>query len=749
MSNLKKILLDLVQLNTAKEISDHLDTDEFFKTVEWWPIGNNESNFSIVSAQQADPLNALVEKIVNSIDALLMLECLAKGIKPDDTLKAPHTMKQAVEEFFYIPDADLSKLSLQKRLKIAEKITIIAQGSKESPSLTILDSGEGQLPQDFPNTFLSLPTSKGNKLNIGFVQGKFNMGGTGALMFCGDSLGQRYQLVLSRRNSRIANNSPWGFTLVRENIQKGFKMPIFEYMCDKNGDILSFPGEPLPILPQNEIFSEGSFIKLYNYDLPNPSNINLDLWRDLNRKLYSPALPFRTYETRFESKDIHGLTRTVVGNAFRVTQENQKWVEELYQIRSDLGKFGNRIIEIVLFKDIIEKKIKGEEKIRALGNSEFTTPSEAVFLTVNGQTHHTIGRSIIKTKANLKNLADYLMIHIDVSNLEAEANEIFHGSREQVRKNKIYRDFESRLLSDLRDNPFLKSWDEEYRKRKMARAQPDIHFVKRTASKILGKNPDWAKKLNLGQGVSINVPRGTQLIPFRGSYIPTFLKLRGDSVKKVPINNKYSWIYLETDAQNDYLTREKNKGRLEIDISPKADKSYWLTNGLISLKVITPNDIKMGEQLEVSITLTRPKDDSFHKKLKIVYIEPKKKSKGDSIKRKPSKEEYNLPDLDRIYKERWNELGWSGSDIALVDGSIIRINADAHDLQEFLKQYEKKFKAESIHKAYETAIYLYTFILDNELENREDKDEIIPKIMKGISKIVLPLNFEDILEEFD
>ncbi|OIN92086.1 MAG: nucleotide pyrophosphohydrolase [Anaerolineae bacterium CG03_land_8_20_14_0_80_58_20] len=47
----------------------------------------------------------------------------------------------------------------------------------------LYDNGEGQHPDDFPNTFLSL--HRNNKTDIHFVQGKYNMGSTGAVVFCG------------------------------------------------------------------------------------------------------------------------------------------------------------------------------------------------------------------------------------------------------------------------------------------------------------------------------------------------------------------------------------------------------------------------------------------------------------------------------------------------------------------------------------------------------------------------------------
>lgn len=61
---------------------------------------------------------------------------------------------------------------------------ILAHGDKLNPSLIIYDDGEGQHPDNFENTFLSL--LKGNKNEIHFVQGKYNMGGSGAIVFCGE-----------------------------------------------------------------------------------------------------------------------------------------------------------------------------------------------------------------------------------------------------------------------------------------------------------------------------------------------------------------------------------------------------------------------------------------------------------------------------------------------------------------------------------------------------------------------------------
>ena len=71
----------------------------------WQPLGGIEleNNFSIVANQQDNPSGALVEKIINSIDAVLMAKCFTDGIDPESPA-APTTMAAAVDQFFNVRD---------------------------------------------------------------------------------------------------------------------------------------------------------------------------------------------------------------------------------------------------------------------------------------------------------------------------------------------------------------------------------------------------------------------------------------------------------------------------------------------------------------------------------------------------------------------------------------------------------------------------------------------------------------------
>lgn len=752
---IRDILLKLLRAQNSQAVARLLQEDEFFRECEWWPYGNTESNFSVISAQAKESVNALVEKIVNSIDALLLAECLKRKVDPKSS-RAPSTMSEAVKEFFGIPNGDISTLTDKERRTLAQNIMVIADGDKEKPNISIVDTGEGQNPDVFWQTFLSLPTERSNKADIKFVQGKYNMGGTGALMFCGKP-GEHYQLILSKRNPKVPDSKNlWGFTLVRQTIKEGSKNPLFECLVAPTGEFYSFESNYLNLLPDGNKFHYGTFIKLYSYYLKNPSNINLDLWRPLNRKLFIAALPIMLYETRFEKEKIHGATRIMEGNKFRINGEEHKWVEKYFPIQSDLANLGSQTIEVTVFKDQVEESVKGAIRIVPFPTGEFTSPTEAIFFTVNGQTHHTIGRSTLETQANLRNLAKYLMIHIDVTSVGPILSEIFHGARESARENETYKEIEERLLSDLKDNPLLRSLDEEYRKREIAKIQPDKGFVKKTAARILKDNPDWAKKLLKGVDIPLSQTKGKPK-QFTPSYIPTFLELKGEKVKLVPINNKYSWIYLLTDAPDDYLIRKTDKGELKLESSIPLGKAYWLNEGMLSLKIIVPKDIAKGFQAQIKVILSRPDDTDLEEKVVIQFTKERFNTGGPSQPRQPKGEDLSLPEPDFVEKNRWSEFTpeWDAKEIAQVDGSVIHINRDSYDLHGFLSRYERKYKRDSIIEAYQTAIYLYAFIIDSELSETgneelimmDNKGKLVSKIMRGIAKVVLPLNFEGFLDE--
>ncbi|MDO8620328.1 MAG: hypothetical protein Q7R64_03205, partial [bacterium] len=380
MNNYKQTLFNLLEADSAERVQEILKNDPLFRGDIWEPLGGDRTNITTAGNQQEDPINALVEKPINSIDHLLIKECRLKGIDPESNL-APKTMKEAVEAFFGIPGGDISKIDDKERRKLAGNVRIIASGSKKTPNISVVDFGEGQHPSQFSSTLLSLPRDKSNKNKIHFVQGKFNQGATGALLFCG---GDKFQLVLSRKDPRLLKSEQkdeWGFTLIRKRpyseVSTDEKTTWFEYCVDSGKKIFSFPGEELGILPGAEKMNSGVYIKMYSYDLGkySASDVTLELWRDLNRKLYSPALPIIIHETRDYGG--HSLSKILVGNKYRTLKDENDKVRERIVFDSNLGKLGVRKVEVTLFidRDSTGKPFRGVK-------SEFATADEALFLTM-------------------------------------------------------------------------------------------------------------------------------------------------------------------------------------------------------------------------------------------------------------------------------------------------------------------------------------------------------------------------------
>ena len=57
----------------------------------WYPLGGNISNFGVIENQQSSPIAALIEKITNSIDAILMRKCYEAGLDPKSS-EAPYLL---------------------------------------------------------------------------------------------------------------------------------------------------------------------------------------------------------------------------------------------------------------------------------------------------------------------------------------------------------------------------------------------------------------------------------------------------------------------------------------------------------------------------------------------------------------------------------------------------------------------------------------------------------------------------------
>lgn len=736
----KSALLGLLKATSAPQVDELIKSHPFFKKCTWHLYGDQENNYGTVRAQTPDSAAAIVEKITNGIDAILMRRCWEDGIDPVSPA-APQSMQEATKKYYgeKVAAFDLSNGEIRDLAK--ESVRIFAEGTLERPTITITDSGEGQHPADFPKTFLSLVHA--NKIKVKFVQGIYNQGGSAALKFCTKG----YQLIISRRSVGANNKrSDWGFTLVREQYQDGYRSDWYEY-CKIDGEIPSFSFMPLEVVPGITI-NHGTNIRLYDYHLKQPSFITTQLEghlaKEINKRYFSMPLPIELNEQRsyLPGWEAGKNDKTRLYGYWRLLKKqlnDKKLIKKYLILKSDLGEFGTRDIEVMVIDDSSDESYRKQQ--------------EKVFLTVNGQAQHIENMSFLKTQCLLPDLAPYMVVHIDLSNAGHIANKIFETRRSGLIETPERDLFHQRLVNALKDDETLKELNREYRDRKLQDAQPEDKDLSRFIGKLVQDNPYIADLLGIGKEIP-ETTRNGQRKDYKGKYIPTYLKIDGADNREIPYN-RYARVLFESDLQDDYLTRDRDRGEFIWSQSNVIQISrYSPRYGRIPVRIDPTRDVRPGEKDVITFELTRPGDTSLKVDFGVVigeYGEPKINPTG--TRKPPSEFARQLPKKVMVWENQWRDrLGghdWDENEIATVvkdsDRITVYINGDPKVLKDFPKRNPRFSSGDMqvmIKKRYIASIYLYALALFFEFEDRsEERETILPRAMKAVSRFVLDLAF--------
>ena len=578
----RELFLALYRASTESEVASVLEEHPaIFADANWYPLGGNPSNYGVIENQQSSSIAALIEKLTNSIDAILTRKCYEAGIDPKSS-EAPRSMEEAVARFFpESRDWDLTGV----RKTQAENLQILADGPRFGTSLIIYDNGEGQHPQDFENTFLSL--LRGNKNEIHFVQGKYNMGGSGSIVFCGK---KRYQLIGSRKYDKSGD---FGFTLVRSHPlsdeEKTTKKNTWYEFLKIDGSIPSFPIEQLDLGLYNQQFETDTVIKLYSYDLPAGSRsvISRDLNQSLNEYLFEPALPILTVDTKERyPKDIN-LERTLYGLKRRLEQDESKYIENSFsETYADelFGKNGLVKVTCYVFKNKVDDKSVKETK-DALAR-EFFKNNMAVLFSVNGQVHGHYTSEFITKSLKMNLLKSHLLIHVDCTNVDIDfRNELFMASRDRLKDGNETRELRSYLAKKLGAKDSRLAAIEKKRKEGITVEQSDTKELIKSFTKNLPLNSDLMKLLNQtfkldskaeepkkGDSPKPN-PKSVQKIkePFKPERFPSLFKVKlaeknGIRAVNIPRGTEKT-IRFDTDVENNYFDRVDEPGNIKMSCS--------------------------------------------------------------------------------------------------------------------------------------------------------------------------------------
>lgn len=756
----KELCLKLVKADYEKDVMNILKSAGYWDDPEVWQYyGNNENNFATIGNQQSSADSALVEKIINSVDAILMKECLSRGIDPEDE-KAPQSIESAQEEFFNIPEGVLTNITSTMRSELAENMMIVATGSKTKPCYSIIDKGEGQTPKMIPKTFLSLTTS--NKLRIPFVQGKFNMGGTGSLRFSGE---KNLQLIISKKCPGIVQGDEtskyWGFTIIRrEDPSDNMKSSTYKYLAPNN-EILKIDAGSLPLLPGDfpsayeKPLEYGSLVKLYEYKMPMKSLINFDLYRRLAVLLPKIALPVFLKERRAYRGD--SFQSILSGLSVRLEQNKYDIIEDGFPNSLILNVAGQEMkVDIFAFKKDKSNNYKKKE---------------GIIFTINGQSHGYISENFFnRTKrVGMNYLAKDILIIVDCSKFDGRSREdLFMNSRDRLSEGALKSKIERALEKVVKDHPGLRALKAKRRQEEIGEKISDAKPLAEILENVIKKSPTLSNLLISGRRITnpFNMTNIGTAQQFDGEEHPTFFNLKKNfpetRPKGCPINQKFR-IQFETDAKNDYFTRDNDPGEFnlyDLDNSFK-DFNLNLWNGIATLNCELPPKVNLDDIIEYSVeVLDTHRPDTFKMKF-YVKVEPpitkKRVGNGQRVKppgkdgndrKKPSS--LNLPNIWEVRKEEWEKHNFDGQSALLVrdsgdEGYDFFVNMDNVYCLTEIKSRTKN-DPEILKTQYKYGMVLIGLSLINSLEDEDEKEEEIESmfakisnITKGIAPMIIPM----------
>jgi hypothetical protein len=803
----KDLCLALMQADSQEEVVSLLQEASYWDNDDAWRfLGDWEGNWSSVGNQQNEAVAALTEKIVNGIDARLVNACLQAGMDPTSE-HAPKSIREAVARFFdddkdpeseaagRIVNWDASRLTEEGRL-----LTVAATGfmpKDGAPSISIADQGEGQTPDSFPETFMSL--SKTNKFRIHFVQGKFNMGGTGALQYC--KAPYKLQLVVSRRNPDVLPQgaSPrdleWGFTIVRRETPKsGGRSSVFTYLAPvkvtqpRLGRVLSFSADAIPIFPEadtsvrNAYFRTaeyGSLVKLYEYEWQGVrSNIVMSgggLLRRIDTGLPEVALPVRVFECRPGYKGHSGSFATnVLGLATRLELDKVDNLEPGFPISSVLDLDGRKLrIRTYVFK-----------KGKALG---YRTSKQGVIFSVNGQAHATLPTYFFRKKdVGMSYLADSLLVMADCTDVLGEMREdLFMNSRDRLRDNALSQRLEEEIGRLIKDDPTLRALKNSRREEELAEKLTDSKPLADVLQGILKHSPTLAKLFLTGQKIPSPFPPTAGggdggAAEFAGKTYPTFLRFRGlksHSILSRPVHAESRVrVAFETDAVDDYFDRELDKATAELfrvnDDEESTPANNWVLRGpkagALNLSLSLPDGVAVNEVVKLKLVVTDPSRVEPFENLMMLHVRPgaaTSGNEGNGQRRvantdRGSKGTANtlaLPEITPVHESEWETHDFNEySALAAIHAGQ---NDEGADIYDFYINVDNRFLRVAQKESTENpklleARFTYGMVLlglsmlqppttggkeDGDSDKVEDVEDIIAKSSTAIAPVLLPM----------
>ncbi len=797
-SKQEELFWQLYKCKTEQEVDKLIrQRPDIFAQSNWYPLGGNSDYFGVVENQQSNPVAALVEKLTNAIDAVLMRRCYEEGIDPKSANAVPRSIEEAVHRFF----PEHSNWDLRDpRSDQARSIQILADGTRSNTSIVVYDDGEGQHPEKFEETFLSL--LQGNKRKIRFVQGKYNMGGTGAIIFCGK---KRYQLIASKRYDGTGS---FGFTLIREQPRPSGEFDEgseYQYLR-VNDAIPAFDIDELHLGLHRRLFRTGTIIKLYSYDIHGNRHFIRDLSPSVNQFLFEPALPYTIVENEHRYKRTKG-DYAHVNYGLRRRLDSSNFLETSFSEIITDRRFGNLKVSVYVFKARVEGKTAAATK-DTIRNEYFKNRMQVVF-SVAGQVHGHYTSEFISLTLQFSVLKDYLLIHVDCTEMKHDfRRNLFKADRERMNQSREAAELRKKLGNSLKSGQ-LKEINKQRRNRLSLDGDDEESLLKDIAEDLTF---DKAMQELIKQTLELDAKGKREKPkphkpkpppePFVGNRYPSFFRIDtkrhgNTSVIQIPHGDSKT-VQFDSDVENQYFDRAEDPGALEMtvmtytpnDASGGNQKGtvndiseiFSVTrrspqDGKIRVVIEPTDDVQVGDEIEIRVDLLSSAESTgARSEMFWVMITEPQRQKQPKLKPPPKEGKLGLPKPVKVFErardadkvKTWDDIEQSG--ITMNHGVVMHPDVEADKLEAIyinmdstiLKNHKAKSrniseeKSRSVDRQYISRVYYHTLFLYLISRNRRfyisrmnGHDDYDPVELTDYLKDLFDSNYAEFLVNFE
>ena len=290
------IQLDSAQVDTLFSLQTKNEVDKFIQDTclgaTWHNLGDRESPAANVEVSP-DPINPLVERLVNGMESLIELELELERLTSNSHRITPSSVFEAAERYFGVPQGRARNLSVDDRRRLAQNLRLIVRGKRGIPTVVVQDKGIGIHPDDMPDTILSLANSSKGKRP--YLIGAYGHGGSSSYEWC------EYTVIISRKEPSLLDGRQdlVGWTIVKKSGEPGARINDYQYIVDASGNIPRFDPQLLGTCD----FSHGVSVCHIDMRVTGPFGsqpTGLAPFQTLDYRLFDPVLPYLLVEERSE-----------------------------------------------------------------------------------------------------------------------------------------------------------------------------------------------------------------------------------------------------------------------------------------------------------------------------------------------------------------------------------------------------------------------------------------------------------------